>query len=130
MSHLSKLSYENEIFWVKVEPLETPFKSASERRCYRRFLLFEKENITETRLLKYTENFPPKHETFQIKKSDIFHISAEYIDWWYSLEPHRWGGSNKYPQSMILSRNKKINVYPIKPQFHCIKVGFKGVKTI
>ena len=27
-------------------------------------------------------------------------------------------------------RNKKINVYPCKPQFYCIKVGFKGVKTI
>ena len=31
---------------------------------------------------------------------------------------------------MILSRNKKTNVYPCKPQFYCIKVGFKGVKTI
>ena len=24
----------------------------------------------------------------------------------------------------------KINVYPCKPQFYCINVGFKGVKTI
>ena len=29
---------------------------------------------------------------------------------------------------MFFSRNKKINVYPCKPQFYCIKVGFKGVK--
>ena len=29
---------------------------------------------------------------------------------------------------MFLSRSKKINVYPYKPQFYCIKVGFKGVK--
>ena len=29
---------------------------------------------------------------------------------------------------MFLSRNKKNNVYPCKPQFYCIKVGFKGVK--
>ena len=32
--------------------------------------------------------------------------------------------------NLFLSRNKKINVYPSKPQFYCIKVGFKGVKTI
>ena len=42
----------------------------------------------------------------------------------------RWGGSNEYPQSMFLSRNKKNNVYPCKPQFYYIKVGFKGVKII
>ena len=33
------------------------------------------------------------------------------------------GGSNEYPQSMFLSRNKKNNVYPCKPQFYYIKVG-------
>ena len=31
---------------------------------------------------------------------------------------------------MLLSRNKKNNVYPCKPQFYYIKVGFKGVKII
>ena len=67
---------------------------------------------------------------FQIKNSDIFHISAQNIDCGYSLEPPRRGGSNEYPQSMFLSRNKKNNVYPCKPQFYYIKVGFKGVKTI
>ena len=30
---------------------------------------------------------PPKNENFQIKNSDIFHISAQNIDCWYSLEP-------------------------------------------
>ena len=29
---------------------------------------------------------------------------------------------------MFLSRNKKNNVYPCKPQFYYIKVGFKGPK--
>ena len=39
------------------------------------------------------------------------------------------GGSNEYPQSIFLSRNKKINVYPCKTQFYCKKkVGFKGSK--
>ena len=65
-----------------------------------------------------------------MKKSDSFHISAQNIDCGYLLEPPQRGGSNEYPLSMFLSRNKKINVYPCKPQFFCIKVGFKGVKTI
>ena len=73
---------------------------------------------------------PPKTENFQIKTSDIFHISAQNIDCMYSLEPPQWGGSNEYPQSMFLSRNKKNNVYPCKPKFYFIKVGFKGVKII
>ena len=60
----------------------------------------------------------------------FFYISAQNIDCWYSLEPPRRGGSNEYPQSMFLSRSKKNNVYPCKPQFYYIKVGFKGVKII
>ena len=31
---------------------------------------------------------------------------------------------------MFLNRKKKINIYPCKPQFYYIKLGFKGVKTI
>ena len=63
-----------------------------------------------------------------MKNFGNFHISAPNIDCGYSLEPPRrggdcgytleppWrGGSNEYPQSMFLSRNKKINVYPCKP---------------
>ena len=67
---------------------------------------------------------------FRIKNFDIFHISAQNIDCGYSLEPPRRGGSNEYPQSMFLSRNNKNSVYPFKPQFYYIKVGFKGVKII
>ena len=73
---------------------------------------------------------PTKNENFQIKRSDIFHISAQNIDYGYSLEPPRRGGSNEYPQSMYLSGNKKNNAYPCKPQFYYIKVGFKGVNII
>ena len=65
---------------------------------------------------------------FQIKNSDIFYISAQNMDCGYSLEPPRRGGSNEYPQIMFLSRNKKNNVYPCKPQFYYIKVGFEGSK--
>ena len=73
---------------------------------------------------------PPKKWKFSDKNSDIFHNSAQNIDCGYSLEPPRRGGSNEYPQSMFLSRNKKNNVYPCKPQFYYIKVGFKGVNII
>ena len=73
---------------------------------------------------------PPKPESFQIKKSNIFRISAQNIDCGYSLERPRRGGSNEYPQSMFLSRKKKNNVYPCKHQFYYIKVEFKGVKII
>ena len=86
--------------------------------------------ITKTRLFKYIENLPPETESFQIKRSDIFHISALNIDCGYSLEPPGRGDSNEYQQSMFLSRNKKTNVYPCKPQFYYIKVGFKGVTII
>ena len=72
----------------------------------------------------------PKKKNFEIKKFYIFHISAQNIDCGYSLEPPQRGGSNEYPQSMFLSRNKKNNVYPCKPQFYNIKVGFKGVRII
>ena len=82
----------------------------------------------KTRLFKYTENLTTK--TIQIKNSDIFQILPQNIDCGYSLEPPRRGGSNEYPHSMILNRNKKNNVYPCKPQFYYIKVGFKGVEII
>ena len=85
--------------------------------------------ITKTSLFKYTENFTTKKLKFSDKNSDIFHISVQSIDCGYSLEPP-WRGSNEYPQSMFLSRNKKNNVYPSKPQFYNIKVGFKGVEII
>ena len=52
-----------------------------------------------------------------MKHSGSFHISAQNIDCGYLLEPPRRGGSNEYPQSMFLL-------------FYCIKVAFKGVKTI
>ena len=87
--------------------------------------------IPKTCLFKYTENFTTKKsENFQIKNPDIFQMSAQNIDYGYSLEPPQRGGSNECQQSMFLSRNKKNNVYPCKPQFYYIKVGFKGVKII
>ena len=85
-------------------------------------------SITKTRLFKYIENFTSKNRKNAGKTSNVFHISAQNIDCGYSLEPPRRGGSNEHPQYMFLSRNKKNNVYPCKPQFYYIKVGFKGVE--
>ena len=48
---------------------------------------------------------PPKSWKFSDKNSGNFHISAQNIDFGYSLEPPRRCGSNEYPQCMFLSRN-------------------------
>ena len=75
-------------------------------------------SIMKTHLFKYIENFTSKNWKFSDTKTPtVFHISAQKIDCGYSLEPHQRGGSNEYRQSMFLSRNKKNNVYPCKPQF-------------
>ena len=60
---------------------------------------------------------PKKTENFQIKNSDIFHISAQNMDCGYSLEPPRRGGSNEYPQSMFYAVIRKIMYTPINPSF-------------
>ena len=49
-----------------------------------------------------------------MKKSCSFHISVQNIDCRYWLEPPQQGGSNEYPQSMFLSKNKNSDVYPYK----------------
>ena len=90
--------------------------------------------MTEQSIRKHTYSnilniLLPKNENFQIKNSNIFYISAQNIDCEYLLELPWQGGSNEYPQSMFLSKNKN-NVYPCKPQLCYIKVGFKGIKII
>ena len=74
--------------------------------------------------------FTSKNWKFTEKNPDIYHISAQNIDCGHSLEPPQQGGSNEYSQSMFSGTNKKNNVYPCKPQFYFIKVGFKGVKIV
>ena len=92
--------------------------------------------ITKTPYSNVLKILQPKNENFQIKISDIFSYFCSKHRLWalvrtcgHSLEPPRRGGSNEYPQ-FVLSRNKKNNVYPCKPQFYYIKMGFKGVKII
>ena len=58
--------------------------------------------IMKTHLYKYIESFTTKkRKIFMIKKSDIFHISAQNIDCGYSLGR---GSSNEYPQSMFFEQ--------------------------
>ena len=60
----------------------------------------------------------------------MFPISAQDIYCGYSLETPRRGVSNKYPQSMFSSRNKKNNVYMF-PQTPVLlyKSGFWGAQN-
>ena len=58
-----------------------------------------------------------KNEKIQMKNSDNFHVSAQNIDCWYSLEPPRRGGSNEYPQSMFWLEIRKIMYTPVNPSF-------------
>ena len=68
----------------------------------------------KTRLFKYIENFSTKKYKLSDEKIlEIFMILLKRIDCGYLLEPPRWSSSNEYPQSMFLSRNKEINVYPV-----------------
>ena len=76
----------------------------------------------------YRKHLTRKIENFQIKNGNWFLISAQNIDCGYSLEPPRRGGSNEYPQSMFLSRNKKMMHTPVNPSFTLYKWGFRGSK--
>ena len=48
---------------------------------------------------------------------DIFNIFAQNIDWGYTSEPPRRGGSKEYHQSMFWSKNKKTRYTPVNPIF-------------
>ena len=80
-------------------------------------------SITKTRLFKYIENFTSKNWKFSGKKVWYFSYICLKHRLWVLVRT-----DNEYPQSIFLSSNKKNNVYPYKPQFYYIKVGFKGLK--
>ena len=61
-----------------------------------------KDSQYENAYSNILKNLQPKKEKFQIKNSDIFHISSQNIDCGYSLEPPRRGGSNEYPNLCFL----------------------------
>ena len=78
----------------------------------------------------YWKFYHHENENFQIKISDILHISAQNIDCGYSLEPPRRRGSNEYYNLCFLAELRKNNADPCNPQFYYTKMGFKGVKII
>ena len=65
----------------------------------------------------YKKKFSSKNLKFSDKNYDIFHIPAQNIDCWYSLEPPRRGGSNEYPQSMFWAEIRKTTYTPANPSF-------------
>ena len=68
--------------------------------------------------MQQTETFKiVKNENFQWKFLDIFLIFAQNIDFGYTLEPPRRGGSNEYPQTMFWSKNKKNRYTTAYPSF-------------
>ena len=75
--------------------------------------VFPPSHITKT----YLYNFGPLKPHFYIVKLGftgvyiIFLISAQNIDYGYSLEPPRRGGSNEYPQSMFWAEIWKISEF-------------------
>ena len=67
---------------------------------------------------------PPKIERFQIKILNIFIFLLKHRLWVLvrTASPRRF---SRVPTIYFLSRNKKNNVYPCKPQFYYIKMKFK-----
>ena len=87
-----------------------PLRTIENKRTCRNVLDRNAQLIIPLRKYAYSnilKILPPKNKKNQIKKSDIFNISAQSMDCGYSLEPPRRGGSNEYPQSLFLRRNKK-----------------------
>ena len=84
--------------------------------------LFHYENKPIQIYGKFYHQKKKKNENFSDENLNIFQISVQNIDCGHSLEPPQRGGSNEYPQSTFLSRNKNNNVYPCKPQFCYIHV--------
>ena len=117
---LSKLCVCSLLFFFYFQTKETNKLIYSRNICctekyYNMLAHFHYENTPIQRILS------SKNENFQMKNSGSFHTFAQNIDCGYLLELPRRGCSNKYPQSMFLSRNKKINEYPCKVQFYYIK---------
>ena len=57
----------------------------------------------------------------------LFLLKLCDIDFGYTLESSRRGGSNEYPQSMFWSKNKKTRYTPADPSFFLYKSVVKGV---
>ena len=86
--------------------------------------------ITKTRLYKYIENFTFKNWKFSDQNLCYISYFCSKHRLWVLVRTASLRRFLRVPTIYVLCRNKKNNVYPCKPQFYYIKVGFKGVKTI
>ena len=109
-------------------------KDAQPKNCNRGFALERSVgkllSITKTCIFKYTENFTIKKWIFSDKTFWYFscfcskHILRILVR---TASTRRfWRVSTIY----VFEQKWENNVYPCKPQFYYIKVGFKGVKII
>ena len=89
-------------------------------RLYNSFYNISAYHYENTPIQIYCKFHLKKQKIFGWKTLIFFTFLLENIDC----------GTHEYPQSMFSSKNKKNNVYPCKPQFYYVKVGFKGVKII
>ena len=79
----------------------------------------------------YTGKFHlQKLKIFRKKKTLIFSNFCLKHRLWVLVRTASARRFSRVPHSVFLSRNKKNNVYPCKPHFYYIKVGFKGVNII
>ena len=92
------------------------------------FIIFEDTSLRKHAYSNILKILPPKNENFQIKNSDIFHVSVQNIDYGNSLEPPQRGGSNEYRQSMFWAKIRKIMYTPVNPSFPILKWGLRGSK--
>ena len=73
-----------------------------------KYYLFLSDDIAQTCLFKYIENFTSKSWKFSDKKFFYFSYSAQNTD---------WGSSNEYPQSMFQAEIRKIMHTTVNPSF-------------
>ena len=132
-THMSHALTKKDSFFIYEHRLDKPAHRLSLNRFFIVCELVTVNSHYENTPIQINRKFHlQKLKNFQKKKNKLIFIIflLKNIERGYSLKSPRRGGSNEYPHTMFLSRNKKNNVCPCKPQFYYIKVGFKGVKII
>ena len=97
---------------ISLRNLSQSYKKNNKKTTYAESLHYENAPIQI-----YRKFHLQKTENFQIKISDIFHISAQNIDCGYSLEPPRRGGSNEYHNLCFWAEIRKLIYTPVNPSF-------------
>ena len=81
--------------------------------------------ITKTRLFKYIENVTTTNWKFSDKNSDIFSYFCSKYRLRVLVTTDSARRFKRVPTIYVLSRNKKNNVHPCKPQFYYKKLGLR-----